>query len=442
MSTDQSGGNPLSADRPPAPIDGERRLFSFLDSLPVAIIVLEASGKPAFANDLAKRLRGPGIDPTADRSQPQPVYTAFCAGTDNRYPYGRMPIVRALLGETSMVEDMEVERPDGRIQLQVWGAPIRGDNGEVTYAVSAFSNVTAQKRFEHALQESEGRFRTVFEESPLGMAITTPDFRFLQVNQSLCTMTGFAGDELLTLRLTDITHPDEHGIEVEPAETLHTGEFGVLGIEKRYMRKDGSTLWVRMSVRRVSDDYGEAEYFLATMQDVTEQHMAQEQAQFLVYHDGLTGLPNRRLMLDRLGQAVARARRYEHNAILFAIDLDNFKSVNDELGYAAGDTLLVETARRLHTVARDTDTAARLGGDEFLLLITDVSPADGDAIYERLRQSLDATYLCQGAEIFVGASIGRATLGEACTDSDCLMSAANSAMHADKRARRALPHLR
>ncbi len=414
----------------------EQRMFSLLESMPVGVFVLDAGGKPFYANAQAERLLGRGIVSATAVGELAEVYEAFVAHTNEPYPSSRMPIVRALAGEASMIEDMEIARPDGRIQLQVWGAPILDSEGNVAYTLVAFSNITAQKRFEDALRDSEARFRAVFEEGPLGMAIVSTEYRFLQVNQALCTLTGYSGDELVGRTFAEITHPDDRGLHLPQTRSLERGEFSVMGLEKRYIRKDGGIVWVRVTVAMVHDLAGNNAYFLSMTEDVSEQHRAREQIESMAYHDELTGLPNRRMMLDRLGQAIARSKRYGGGVILLSVDLDDLKGVNDAYGHAAGDALLVETARRLSAVVRDSDTAARMGGDEFLLLLTDAGDEDGAAVCRRIESSLARPVEYAGVDLFTRASIGRAALGEDGQDADGLIRSADAAMYRDKEAHR------
>ena len=144
-----------------------------------------------------------------------------------------------------------------------------------------------------------------------------------------------------------------------------------MDIEKRYIRKDGEAIWVRVVIRLVRDAAGQPAYHLSMIQDITAQRQALEQVERMANHDALTGLPNRRLLYDRLGQAIARAKRYDGAVVVLSVDLDGFKLINDRYGHAAGDAVLIETSNRLRDALRDTDTVARMGGDEFVLLITD-----------------------------------------------------------------------
>jgi diguanylate cyclase (GGDEF)-like protein/PAS domain S-box-containing protein len=418
---------------------GEQRLFSFLESVPIGVFVFAAGGAPYYANQAAQRLLGRELARDASPDQLVSLYRAFVAGTSEPYPLARTPMARALAGETSVVDDMEVERDDGRINLQVWGAPIRDASGNVTHAVAAFSNITAQKRWEAALRESEARFRAVFEEGPLGMAIVSADNHFSQVNEALCAMTGYRGDELAGMTFTDLTHPDDRELHQEETERLHSGKLDLLDIEKRYVRKDGAPVWVRVCVRVVRDSAGRREYSLVMVQDVTDRRKALAEVERLAYHDALTGLPNRRLMYDRLGQAIARARRFRAPVAVLSIDLDGFKKVNDEHGHAAGDAVLVEAGKRLAAAVRDTDTVARMGGDEFLVLVPDAPGADLDIVCRRIEEAFLTPAIVAGERLSVRASLGRATLFEDGDDEDSLISAADAAMYRNKEAARRAP---
>jgi len=155
-------------------------------------------------------------------------------------------------------------------------------------------------------------------------------------------------------------------------------------------------------------------------------------------YDQLTGLPNRALLFDRLSQAGLRTSRHrDHQFALLFIDLDGFKAVNDTLGHAAGDTLLVNVAQRLLGVIRDSDTAARLGGDEFVILLDDIAPTGPLLILERIQHSFTEPIVINGTSITVGASIGMALSADGFTDIEELLKAADEAMYAAKLARNA-----
>lgn len=133
--------------------ESEQRLLRFLDALPVGVFVVEPDGRPFYANRSATELLGKGIIPDATTDQLAEVYRAFVAGTDQLYPAERMPLVRALHGETSSVDDMEIERPDGRILIEIHGAPIRDAEGRIAYGMVSFTDITVRRRAEEAVRE-------------------------------------------------------------------------------------------------------------------------------------------------------------------------------------------------------------------------------------------------------------------------------------------------
>jgi rsbT co-antagonist protein RsbR len=133
--------------------DSEQRLLRFLDALPVGVFVVEPDGRPFYANRSATEILGKGIIPDTTTSQLAEVYRAFVAGTDQLYPTERMPLVRALSGETSSVDDMEIERPDGRILIEIHGAPIRDAEGRIIYGMVSFIDITLRRRAEEAIRE-------------------------------------------------------------------------------------------------------------------------------------------------------------------------------------------------------------------------------------------------------------------------------------------------
>lgn len=156
-------------------------------------------------------------------------------------------------------------------------------------------------------------------------------------------------------------------------------------------------------------------------------------ASHLAYHDALTGLPNRRLLLDRLNQAIARPSRHRRRVALVFFDVDGFKAINDRLGHSSGDKVLQEIARRLSTCLRATDTACRYGGDEFIVMLPEVEDKQGATVVEqKIRAQLAASYLVDGAMVAVTLSIGTAVYPEDAQDCHDLIKLADAAMYSVK----------
>jgi len=180
------------------------------------------------------------------------------------------------------------------------------------------------------------------------------------------------------------------------------GEF-----EYRVCPPGGEVRHVVMRVYVVRDGQGHDVRRAGVVQDVTERKAQEARIEHLAYHDGLTGLPNRTMLMDRLGLALSQAQRLEQQVAVIYIDLDRFKPVNDSLGHAVGDRLLQEIARRLRATLRENDTVARVGGDEFQVVVCNVAGATGAArIAEKLMRALGEPFTLEGQELHVTASLG------------------------------------
>ena len=298
-------------------------------------------------------------------------------------------------------------------------------------------DVTGRKRTERALRESERRFRSSFENAAVGMALVGMDGRWLRVNRSLCEIVGYAEGELLEKSFQDITHPEDLDKDLEQARRLLGGEIGSYQMEKRYLRKDGSVVWILLNGSLVCDEEGGPLYFIAQVQDISGRKRAEDQLQRQAFHDALTGLPNRKLFIDRLRHALERTRRRmgQKVAVLF-MDLDGFKVVNDSLGHEAGDLLLTVVAQRLERILRSEDTLARFGGDEFVMLLEEIDDSAGAVrVAERITEDLGRPFVIEGREIFVSVSVGIG-LGDAQTKTpEYLLRDADTAMYRAKERR-------
>ncbi len=222
---------------------------------------------------------------------------------------------------------------------------------------------------ERQVGEAQERFRRAFEDAPIGMAVADLDGRFLEVNQALCAITGYTAQELAGTTFASITHPDDLAADFEAVRALIAGTLTSSVAEKRYLRPDGSLVWVLRSVTVVRDADGAPLHFLDQVQDVTERRRFEHELRHLADHDPLTGLFNRRRFEQELERHVSEVARYGPRGALLVLDLDHFKYVNDALGHHAGDELILSVAAVLQDRLRETDTLARLGGDEFAVLL-------------------------------------------------------------------------
>ncbi len=240
------------------------------------------------------------------------------------------------------------------------------------------------------------------------------------------------------------TSPDEWFRRVHPSDLSRLrkavsdcvdGKREVMECEHRLRAADGTYRWVRCQALAIrAAPGGSATRLVGSLTDVTAQRELEGRLRYGAHHDALTGLPNRTLFLDRLTQALARARRNpEARIALLFLDLDGFKQVNDNLGHLAGDQLLVKVAERIGQRLRQSDTAARLGGDEFAVLLEDVrARADVDAIADDISRRLGAPYHIDGQEVVISAAVGAALSATGQELPDDILRSADSAMYQAK----------
>lgn len=290
-------------------------------------------------------------------------------------------------------------------------------------------NITARKHAEHALSDSERRFRAAFDDAPIGMALVAPDGRLLRVNRAFEEMLGRSAEELLELDFAAITHPDDLAADADEVNRLLAGDADSYRLEKRYLRPDGAVVWAQLSVSLVRAPDGTPDYFVSQVQDVSEERRLREHLHHLADHDALTGLHNRRRFDHDLLAQSSRANRYGEEAAVVLLDLNRFKQVNDTHGHHEGDEVLRRVAAAISSRLRASDSAARIGGDEFAALLVRVSERQAQRIGRELVAAVDSA-----AGSGVTASMGVAVLVRD-TPPDDAMRAADRAMYADKTAR-------
>jgi diguanylate cyclase (GGDEF)-like protein/PAS domain S-box-containing protein len=284
---------------------------------------------------------------------------------------------------------------------------VRRPDGTPDYFVTAVQDITLRKAAQAALQASEERFRRYFELGLFGMAITSPARAMVEVNDKMCEILGYEREELLRIDWATLTHPDDVAADVAQFERVLAGEIEGYFLEKRFIRKDGRAVATNIAVRVVRRADGSPDYFVALMEDISERKAAQEKLLYQAQHDALTTLPNRALFDVRMAHAISQAQARQGFAGLLFIGLDRFKKINDTLGYAAGDQLLREAAKRLEDCLRPGDIVARLGSDEFAIALVELArPQDAGPVAQKVLDSFAQPFRYGEHEIHVTASLG------------------------------------
>jgi diguanylate cyclase (GGDEF)-like protein/PAS domain S-box-containing protein len=285
--------------------------------------------------------------------------------------------------------------------------------------------------------EALARFEATFAGALTGMLLMDLDGRILDSNPAIQQLLGLSHEELEGHRTSEFVHPDDRAeARSRYLQMIAHGETSLL-MQHRFIGRAGEVLWVDASASVVADSDGQKSFAIGMMQDITQRKEAeaalQSQAalnEYQALHDGLTGLPNRTLFRDRIDHAIKARRRAGTHAAVLVMDLDGFKEINDSLGHAAGDDVLVELARRLEAAVRRSDTVARLGGDEFGILLPDAEvPADVVAAVERIQATIADPIMLHGLSLSLAASIGVALCPDDGADVESLLRCADSAMY-------------
>ena len=295
-----------------------------------------------------------------------------------------------------------------------------------------------RKRALDAIRKGEQRFRTMFEASPLGIAlIDSVTYEYRDLNQRYLDIVGRSAPELRAGRWLDIAHADDAAAIKAQMTQLTAQRLTGFKASCRMFRPNGELAWVDMSITVLDTEAASQPHHLCMIEDVT----AKKQSETLIWQqanfDTLTQLPNRRMFHDRLAHDLVKSRRERTSLAVLFIDLDHFKEVNDTLGHHQGDILLVDAARRISACVRQSDTVARLGGDEFTVILSTLDQTDRvELIAQQIIDSLRAPFALGQEQAFVSASIGITLYPDDALDIDDLLKHADQAMYAAKGAGR------
>jgi diguanylate cyclase (GGDEF)-like protein/PAS domain S-box-containing protein len=341
------------------------------------------------------------------------------------------PLYRSALNGESRA--LELWSPDDTRCYQIEVGPLRDAAGEIVGGVVIGRDITQRKHAEEARRHAQERFELAFEQAPIGMALLSPEGRWVRVNHALLEMTGYSPDEILSKNFQELTHPDDLSADLEQVRQLLAGEIRHYQMEKRYFHADGHLITAMLSVSLVRDRDGEPLHFISQIQDITERKAIEERLRHLADHDPLTGLHNRRLLERELARQVGRCRRHGEHAALLVLDLDGFKRVNDTYGHKTGDDLLKAVAAELERRLRGTDLVARLGGDEFAVLLPNVEGAAAYAVAEDLKRLVAGCVVSVGERrVSLTVSIGLAVIDQDAASDEAVLIEADRAMYAAK----------
>jgi diguanylate cyclase (GGDEF)-like protein/PAS domain S-box-containing protein len=304
------------------------------------------------------------------------------------------------------------------------------------YITTSFHDITRQQQAAQALQASEEKFAKAFHSSPDAISIfERGGGRFIEVNEGFRRLTGYSTEDVIGRTLGDLNlwiSPEQRQQMAEALE--RNGRLPRR--EMHLLDRDGQLKFAEVSVESIT--LNGCDCLLLTARDISELKEAQAQIQHLAYHDSLTNLPNRALLLDRLTQQIALLTRHDLRGAVLFLDLDHFKHINDSLGHPVGDAVLRMVTSRLQASVRREDTVARLGGDEFVVLLSGLEGKRAQVIRqvhlvaEQLRRRLAEAMLIDGRHLQLTTSIGIALIPDHGTSSDDLLKRADIALYRAK----------
>jgi len=292
-------------------------------------------------------------------------------------------------------------------------------------------DITEQKRAERALQEQQRLYRIVAENASDVVGIHSLDGTFQYVSPSAETVLGHASQELLGSNPSALVAPEDLAFWRTAFSAAVRGQPASGSYRLRH--GGGAYIWVETVTGPIQDETGAISGVRSSSRDITQRKVFEDQLAHQAFHDPLTDLPNRALFIDRLRHALARSERRRNPVAVLFLDLDRFKLVNDSLGHAVGDQLLIAVGQRLQAVLRPEDTVARLGGDEFTLLLEDIAAVDNAIrVAERVLEHFAAPIEVAGHEVYVSTSIGIAMSGAGSFTPDELVRNADVAQYLAK----------
>lgn len=402
------------------PQEEARRLRVLLDRLPAMIGYWDRDLRNVIANAAYVEYFGITPDEAHGRHIRDVLGEALYA---LNLPY----IEGVLAGREQLFERTLIDRRGDTRYTQASYVPDIVD-GDVQGFYVQVTDVTARVEAEHARDEARRLFAISMENAPFGKAVLTATAHTLQINPALCALLGYPAEELIGKNLCDLVHPDDRPSADADLARLQSRAVSRLTSERRYVRRDGATIWMLRNAVLVPGAYGGDDVIVAQFQDVTARRNVEAELARLALTDSLTGLFNRHALSERVVQC--RTANFDAAVGIVFVDLDGFKLVNDTHGHSTGDAVLIQAAHRLAQLVSPPNSAYRLGGDEFVVLVPEAAPQDVEALAEAIRGALTGSYSTGTSSVTLTASVGW-TCGPT-DDVDALLRKADAEMYRQK----------
>ncbi|MCM3710733.1 sensor domain-containing protein [Sporosarcina luteola] len=339
---------------------------------------------------------------------------------------------RVLNNESILGLEVECLKKDGTIiPFSITLSPLHDEHGEIIAFSGISRDISERKKFEEALIRSEEKYRLIAENMTDLVTIIDKDGVIVYASPSLTPVLGFPLEYFEGKSAIDIVHPEDLPAIQEQFFSLYQSK-GSAEMEFRYRHKTKEWIWLEAKGTYFVDEKNGEGFILVVSRVIEEKKMMRDKLTQMAFHDELTGLPNRRLFQEIMGQTLKEAKRNKENCALLYMDLDKFKWVNDHYGHSVGDELLKRLSKRVRRSLRESDVFARLGGDEFLVLLPDTEENEAMAIGERVLESLQEAWQIRGNSFTTTSSIGIAMFPQDGATMDELMTNADNALYRAK----------
>jgi diguanylate cyclase (GGDEF)-like protein/PAS domain S-box-containing protein len=407
-------------------------LETILNSIGDGVIACDRNRQVTFMNPIAETITG-WTEQEACGQATTEVFQIIHSETRCAIAY---PLNEVLLsGKVAGIPEntLLISKNGSEIPIDDSIAPIKDENNLINGAVLVFRDISERKQAQVALYRRQQEFKALVENAPDIISRFNAQLRYVYANPAIEELTGISAATVIGKTNAELNMPDtfcwlwEKNLQ-EVFNSKKESEF-----EFSFLSTNGTKYYQARLVPGIASN-GVLETVLSISRDITALKQAEAQLIHNASHDALTGLPNRALFLERLERAILHnKRRADYQFAVLFLDLDRFKTINDSLGHAMGDRLLVAFARRLETCLRAGDTVARLGGDEFTLLLDDLKDVnDVKRVANRIQKALQSPFNLKGHDIFVTASIGIALNATDYAQAEDLLRNADIAMYRAK----------
>jgi diguanylate cyclase (GGDEF)-like protein/PAS domain S-box-containing protein len=422
--------------------ESEERFRATFEQAAVGILLISFDGEILACNPRFASMLGYLQDELVGATVQQITPPDFRAESDER-----LRLIREKPNNFPSWEKPYLRKDGSYTWVRVTVSVQRDAAGKPLHHISFIEDINAQRDAEQALtaaskalQTSEIRYRTIFQTMVDAVVIRrASDGLFIEVNEAYLRITGFEREEVVGITTDQLSFFASDSDRQKMSEALHRNR-NFRDLEMQFRKKNGDMFWGLVSASTI--DLDGVRCVLSVIKDISDVKAAKDTIRDLAFFDPLTRLPNRRLMLDRLQQALATGTRNPRHLALLFVDLDNFKILNDTLGHQTGDWLLTQVALRLTASVRESDTVARLGGDEFVVTLDGLSGTPEDAaaqaklVAAKIFTALGKAYVLDGRELHSQPSMGITVFGTPHRNPNEILQQAEIAMYQAKSAGR------